>query len=280
MSHEHISPTAWLIAYERTLSDIPLSSEIFREIEKIIGPGQTSFDVAGIDALKVPQMAVTWESRFKIINHVLKLHHANQVLELAAGFSPRGLSMAKDTSVTYVEVDLPGLVQDKHQIIETLIDQGRLPVLPNFHLLAGNALNLPDLLAAARFFSDAPVAIVNEGLLPYLNRAERTTLAQNVHSLLERFGGVWITPDIEIPLPEGTIVKARTEQVETITGVDLLKNRFENEEAARVFFENLGFQIERHRFMEVADQLVSVSPPPLAQKMLEQSVLYAMTVKP
>jgi len=285
MSHERISPTAWLVAYQRTLSDIPLSSEIFNELEIIIGQTRSDSDVTRIDTLKFPQMAVIWESRFKIVNHVLKAHQAKQVLEIAAGFSPRGLNMAKDASVTYVEVDLPELVQDKRQMIETLIRQARIPVQPNFHLLEGNALNLEDLLSATRFFTDAPIAVINEGLLSYLNRAERTTFAQNVHTLLERFGGVWITPDIEIPLTKETIgqiaeqAKDRTAQIEAITGIDVLQNRFENEEAARTFFEHLGFQIERHSFMEVANQLVSSSQSPLAQKAMERSVLYVMTVK-
>ena len=285
MSHERISPTAWFVAYQRTLSDIPLASEIFGELDKIIRQTGPSPEAAGIDALKSSPMSIIWEARFKIVTHVLNLHGAKQVLELAAGFSPRGLNMTSDASVTYVEVDLPGLVEDKRQIIETLVDQGKLPVQPNFHLLEGNALHRDDLLAATRFFGDAPTAVVNEGLISYLDRAERVALAQNVHALLERFGGVWITPDIEIPLAEGNLgqtaeqIKARTGQIETITGIDVLKNRFENEAAARVFFENLGFQIERHSFMEVADQLVGVSPSPLAQKAIEQSVLYAMTIK-
>src|SRR5579859_824593 len=152
-SHERISPTAWLVAYQRTLSDIPLSSEIFEEMERIIQQTQSTSDIAQIDALRSTPAAVMWETRFKIINHLLKGQSAKQVLEVAAGFSPRGLAMAKDPSVTYVEVDLPGLVHDKQQIIETLIGQGKIASLPNFHLVEGNVLSLPDLLSAARFFS-------------------------------------------------------------------------------------------------------------------------------
>ena len=205
MSHERISPTAWLVAYERTFSDIPLSAEIFQELEKIIGQTPSNPDIARIDALKSAQIAVFWEARFKIVNHTLNMQQAKQVLEIAAGFSPRGLNMASDASVTYVEVDLPELAVDKRQIIETLVDHARIPALPNFHLVEGDALNLDDLRSATRFFADAPIAIVNEGLLGYWDRPERTTFAQNVHTLLERFGGVWITPDIPIQLTNEAI---------------------------------------------------------------------------
>lgn len=90
------------------------------------------------------------------------------------------------------------------------------------------------------------------------------------------------TPDIDVQLPEETfdLIKARNAQTERLTGIDILKNRFENEEAALTFFEQLGFNVERHRFMEVADQLVSPEPPTeLATKAVEQAVLYVMTAK-
>lgn len=284
MSHERISPTAWLVAYQRTLSDIPLASEIFHELEKIIGQVRSASDAARVDALKSSSMAMMWEARFKIVNHVLKAHRPRQVLELAAGFSPRGLDLAKDPAVTYVEVDLPDLIEDKRHIVESLVSQGSIRAQPNFHLVEGNVLELQDLLAATRFFAEGPIAIVNEGLLPYFDRVERMAFARNVYALLERFGGVWITPDIDIQIPEGASeqiaeqVKARTAQIEKLTGIDVLKNRFESDKAAQAFFEQLGFKVERHSFMEVADQLVSPSRSSLATKAVERALLYVMTV--
>jgi hypothetical protein len=39
--HERISPTAWIVAYCRTLSDIPYSKEIFQEAaDELISPRQ------------------------------------------------------------------------------------------------------------------------------------------------------------------------------------------------------------------------------------------------
>src|SRR5579859_6377564 len=114
MIHERISPTAWLVAYQRTLSDIPLSAEIFYELQAIMQQTHSQEEIAQIEALKSSTMAVMWEARFKIVNHVLKAHPVGQVIELAAGFSPRGLNLARSApTTTYVEVDLPGIIQDK-----------------------------------------------------------------------------------------------------------------------------------------------------------------------
>jgi hypothetical protein len=93
-----------------------------------------------------------------------------------------------------------------------------------------------------------------------LNLSEKTTLGKNVHKLLERFGGVWITPDIstktQVMLFKDRF-KKRAAKIEQITGIDVMKNRFENEEAARLFFERLGFFVEQHSFVEIADELVT-----------------------
>ena len=40
------------------------------------------------------------------------------------------------------------------------------------------------------------VAVVNEGLLMYLTRNEKTIVAENIHTFLARRGGIWITPDV------------------------------------------------------------------------------------
>jgi O-methyltransferase involved in polyketide biosynthesis len=284
MSHESISPTAWLVAYQRSLSDISLASEVFIELEKIIKQTRTTSEIESMEALKLPKMAVMWEARFKIINHVLKAYPVDQFLEIAAGFSTRGLNLANDARMTYVEVDLPGVIQEKQTIVESLIVLGKIPLQPNFHLAEGNALNLADLLSATRFFTDKPIAIINEGLLSYLNRAELTTFANNVHTVLKRFGGIWITPDIALQLPEAIlgqehgVGKVQTEKIEDLTGIDVLNNRFKSEEDARTFFEQFDFHVERHSFMEVADQLALPPKGSLAQKAIEQGVLFVMTV--
>jgi O-methyltransferase involved in polyketide biosynthesis len=118
-------------------------------------------------------------------------------------------------------------------------------------------LNLSDLNQATKHFDKKPITIVNEGLLRYLSFEEKTIVAKNIHHLLKRFGGVWITPDITLKKVLHEMGKEHNYKVSLITGINVDDNRFENEEAARTFFENLGFSIERHSFMEVWDELVS-----------------------
>ncbi len=151
-SYERISPTAWLTAYQRTLSNIPLAAEIFQELEEIVSRTRTDPEIEILKAMKSPKMAVMWEARYKIINHLLQKYPIDQFFEIAAGFSPRGLNMASAAHVTYVEVDLAGVIQEKRRIVESLVARAVIPARPNFHLVEGNALDLDDLISAARFF--------------------------------------------------------------------------------------------------------------------------------
>jgi hypothetical protein len=69
----------------------------------------------------------------------------------------------------------------------------------------------------------------------------------------------------------------RAARMEDISGVDMSRNRFENEEAARSFFENLGFSVERRGFMDVADELVSPKRWGVSQEQVEK-ILGALVV--
>jgi O-methyltransferase involved in polyketide biosynthesis len=276
-SHERISVTAWRVAYRRTLSDIPFSVEVFDELQKIMRRTRSAAELQELDQLVQPDITPIFEARFKLVNRLLNEQRARQILEIAAGFSPRSLAMARDPSVEYSEMDLPGLVGEKRSIFEELVKQAKIPRYPNVHLNAGNALVMGDLLAAVKPFRKEPIAVVNEGLLRYLTFEEKTIMARNVQELLRLFGGAWITPDLSLRPQSafGLSGERRREQfarIERMTGIDVAKNYFENEDAARAFFEDLGFRIERHSFMEIADELVSPERLHLSNEQVEKEI--------
>ena len=256
--YKKISPTAWGVAYRRTLANIPYSQEIFDELQEIVQRTRTPEE---IEALQYPEITPMFEARYKLTNQVLKENKTNQILEIAAGFSPRGIEMAKDPTLQYVELDLPGVAYEKRAILEKLIAQAKISQLPNLHIEEGSALEMSDLERAVQSFKQEPLNVVNEGLLRYLSVEERTKLAKHVHALLERFGGAWITPDISIQTDSfeqlNDRMKEQNARVERLTGLDFSKNRFASEDAARSFFEDLGFEVEQHSFMEVSQELIS-----------------------
>ncbi len=254
--YERVGPMAWGVAYRRTFADIPYSLEIFEELRRIVGQPPLTPDLENPEA---SSHDLQFEARFKLVDRLLEQAGAKQILEIASGFSPRGIRLAQNPSVKYVEVDLPAIIELKKDILHKLEQKVKIPTTVNLHFVAGNALKMHDMERAVQWFGEEPIAVVNEGLLRYLSFDEQTSLARNIHRLLERHSGVWITPDISVqkkgPRPPDGKAEERL-QVERMSGIDLSKNRFENEQTARAFFENLGFSIERHGFMEVAEEMV------------------------
>ncbi len=237
--HEQVAPTAITVAYYRTFTDIPYSQEMFELLggdPKYAGP---------------KEIAPMFEARYKLTDRLLKDADARNVLEIASGYSPRGMEFVRNPDVTYVETDMPDVLRGKRVIAQRLHATSE-----NLFFEEANALDLDALSRAAEHFKSGPIAIVNEGLLRYLTMDEKANLARNVHALLERFGGVWITPDITIESeqpPQGT-----NEYMKNLTGKDIPRNGFTDVASAVAFFENLGFSVERHHYKEMLDSLVSL----------------------
>lgn len=249
---ESISSTAWTVAHRRTFTDIPYSQEIFDEVERMLrDQGAPEIPEESIS----PQIAPQIEARYKLVSQLLRENSVQQVLEIASGLSPRGLELTNVSDIEYVEVDLPEMMSQKRQIA------GVLGSRSNLHLNAGDALDLESLRAAAAVFDQTkPLGIIHEGLLRYFNFDEKAVVARNIHSLLEQFNGIWITPDITLRTVLSTASTADRKQIDKVgqrLGINIDKNRFADVDEAHKFFEDLSFTVERHRYTEVIDQLVS-----------------------
>ena len=279
--YERIGPTAWGMAYRRTFFDIPYSREIFHELQRMMKPPRLTPE---LEDDKASAHDLQFEARFRLVSRLVEESKADQILEIASGFSPRGLSMAQNPSFEYVELDLPELMRMKQAIVQRLSQESAVPTPSNFHFAPGNALEMPDLLSAVLPFREKPIAVVVEGLLRYLNFQEQTLLARNIHCLLEHFGGAWITPDITVQKPSPSRdAGEQSLQPEVMGGVNLTITRFSSEADASRFFENLGFSIERHSFLEAADDLVlpqqlNLSRQQIAER-IGRSVVFIMRVR-
>jgi O-methyltransferase involved in polyketide biosynthesis len=281
-SFEALHRTAWLTAYPRTFTDIPLSSEIYEELEQT----RIAHNEPGVpDQLKYNRLAPQLEARYKLINRLIAKNESTQIVELAAGLSPRGLIATKDKGVTYVEMDLPAMVGEKQTIIDGLTRRGAVTPSKNFHLIAGSALEFADIASVKQYLDiREPVTIVNEGLLRYFSLDEKAKIARNIRSILETQGGAWITPDITtkafLKEQDATVAPGQVQQAMNLTGRDFHENRFEDVTHAQQFFEKLGFAVTVHRWDEVRDELSS--PKRLAiddadlETMLEYGFVFEM----
>jgi hypothetical protein len=273
--------TADGVAYRRTFTDIPLSKEIWNAYESIYGKRSPD----ELEHMKMPSTAAFFEGRYVLDDMKIKESGASQIFELASGLSSRGMTMTVSADAVYVELDLPEKMSAKRQIVQKLMTDGIVQERPNLFLEEGNVLDKADFDRASKHFHDRPIAVVCEGLLRYLSFADKKRVALMIRDLLLRHGGVWITPDIDSAqwVPQSPEQQKRSEKLQKQTGIDISTNLFKDEKEATVFFEKLGFSIEKFRISTVADRLTCPQrlgiTPEMVKKALDTRWMFVMKAK-
>ena len=238
-----VSVTALIPAFARgDYTSIPLAREILaflRSRGATLSDGPWSEDAARA-------FAPVFEARFRAVSRVVAEKGATQVLELAAGLSPRGMDLARK-GIVYVESDLPESTTRKRELVTAIL--GAVP--ENLHLCAASAIDRSQLLeCCGPFVTGRPVAVTTEGLLRYLTFDEKALVALNVHEILQRYGGWWITPDVHLrSMTQRQTTDYRQQERETL-GRSLDANYFEDLDHARRFFEGLGFAVDSRPLFE------------------------------
>lgn len=180
--YEEISSTAIVTSYPRIFTDIPYEKEIYEWLSNHCNEEVTLNKM----------LAAEIEARYKLTNKLLDNSGIKQVLELAAGYSSRGL-IYSSKDYNYVEMDLEKVCNNKINIIKTI--EKNIP--ESLNVISGNALRSSDYSKCNEYFDEnKPVAVINEGLLRYLTFDEKRIVAENVYSFLKKYGGIWITCDV------------------------------------------------------------------------------------
>ena len=128
---EKISSTAIVTSYPRTFTDIPYEKEIYEWLNKHCNEKVT------LNKMLAPEI----EARYKLISKLLNDSKVIQVLELASGYSSRGL-IYSDKGYNYVEMDLENVCDNKIIIIKSITRD----IPKSLKIISGNALNKEDFL--------------------------------------------------------------------------------------------------------------------------------------
>lgn len=205
------------------------------------------------------EMISIMEARYKggemALERLIQRYPHAQVLELAAGFSLHGTTLAeKYPEIEYFETDYsPEIIEVKKEVIESQLLKRKLP---NLRFTQGNAL---DGESIKRVLANAdhgrPLLVYNEGLMAYLSDAEKEKLAATIKDLQRRFGGgAWITPDPALSAERrnrlATFAKSMGDkgflkQAEKIAAQKYDDYGFKSEKDADKFFISQGFCIEK-----------------------------------
>ncbi len=246
--YESIIPTAIVTSYPRTFTDIAYEKERFDRIRK------KDIEKVFLDKMLAPEI----EARYKLANKLLNATGIKQVLELASGYSSRGLYYS-NKGYTYVEMDLPSMIEEKERVLKEISE-----IPDSLHFISGNALQKEDYDCAISCFDrNKELIVLNEGLLRYLTFEEKEVVGRNIYQTLSIFGGYWITCDVtpkKFIEHQNNNLPTFNKNLSAVTSRNNLNDRFEDITHVKDFFGNIGFKdIQIYKFSEVKDDLSSPS---------------------
>ena len=234
-----VSPSAWLLLLMKAETTIPYAKEAVQWLPQ----PENVLHFSKEKNLMYWARVLHFEERYLSISNLLDDIKPHNILELSSGFNFRGLDMTeRNNNLHYIDTDLPGVVVVKRTIVDKLRPSKNK--LSNYELLPLNVLDIDAFKNITRKFDDSPVTVVNEGLLMYLNRAEKETLCRNIRETLGPHGGNWITADIYFRHPMEETKQPGDSFDEFLDKHRVWENMFIDEADARQFFEAMGFTIE------------------------------------
>jgi hypothetical protein len=253
-----------MMAYFRSFSDIPYALDA----SKALRGEEAARQIYEDDFNLVTRFAGPFaEARYKSLNRFVSSQ--SNVLELAVGTSvERGLVISDDPTRLYIGTDLPEIIMESKAFLKSIDEKcGRT----NHYMEAANVVCCDELNAAASHIgARRGVGVINEGLLTYLTGEEQAGCAENVRTILARYGGKWVTPDITDvesntqfvsslgPEVEGAIRRGY-QRIASLTGRDVERNYFENRKAAIGFFQKAGFKVKLYPMVSNISHLASIA---------------------
>ena len=132
----------------------------------------------------------TLVQRHVMIDRLVEDAATAHVLELAAGLSRRGAHVSADPAIAYTEVDLAHVIARKRALLEASPAGRAVLARPNLRLVEGDLASL-DLASLGAAPATAPLTVVAEGLLMYLDAAAQQGLFRRVRAALPA-GGLFV----------------------------------------------------------------------------------------
>lgn len=182
-----------------------------------------------IDGLLVP--------RHLYMDEWIRSYKIEQVIEVASGFSPRGLMFAQE-GLHYVEVDRPRIIAQKRARCADVARQ------PEFVAVDATATDFVDHVSA-RCKPGLRTALVTEGFSPYFSREGYLAVLKNFRALALRYHAVYLTDFYRIPRRSGAqrtafalgnlILKAVADQVYVY---------IHDQDELRLLFAQAGWQVQ------------------------------------
>ena len=146
---------------------------------------------------------VTLEARFHYSNLAALASGCDVIVDLPCGYAPRAFSMARAGKQFY-GFDLPACINEMAPAVDRVATAEEKKYI---HFAAVDATNY-DSLRRALDGVKGTLCIITDGLVGYFTKPELETFVNNIHRLLDEFGGVWTTPDPYVHQANSTVFSA------------------------------------------------------------------------
>ena len=160
------------------------------DADKIAGKLELHSIDLGIDKEMMLGNELVVEAKYRTMCSLIEGTGIQTNVDLPCGYTPKALYLT-DRGLRFVGLDLPIVAQELEPILLSLAAH---PELIQIHGV--DATNLESLEEALKGIT-GPVCISTEGMMMYFTESETSAVISNIASLLEKFGGCWLTPDPE-----------------------------------------------------------------------------------
>jgi len=240
-NYNTISPSAKSLLLMKGHTNIPFARQT---AELIVHPDKFNPDFNNKN-MSFWARVLHFENRYWTIDQLLADLTIKNILELSSGFSFRGLETIKKKGFYYIDTDLPDVIAIKKHIM-TFLSKNSLNTEGKLEILPLNALDQRQFHEIVTHFPDGEIAIVNEGLLMYLDTIEKEKLCAIIHKILKERGGYWITADIYLKKQIDKLdlnIDSKTQRFFEQHQIE--NNKFDSFEDAKTFFKRMGFRIDK-----------------------------------
>lgn len=148
-----------------------------------------------------PVYTVLTDSRFQIVNNLIRSFPDRINVDLPCGYTSRGIKMSRQGRV-YYGFDLPAVIDDIGPAAAKINGGDK-----NIHYVAVDATNY-DSMASPLEGEKNELLITTEGLLMYFTQQELEEVFFNIRRILQKHGGSWIIVDRAYYTNDTTIASA------------------------------------------------------------------------
>ena len=125
--------------------------------------------------------------RHTAIDTLIRRSSCRQIIEIAAGFSPRGCMFSEDAAYRYYEVDLPEVLAFKREQLNRSLRGREVLARSNFSLIEGDITQMN-----FSAFVPEPTLVVSEGIMMYFQREAQLAIWRNIAQFVTAQGGEYL----------------------------------------------------------------------------------------